>query len=469
MSIGGYAWADGPQRTDNPSGSIFHGDLTANTIGYDSITNWDDAVISSTLSTGVESHEAGSDASCKVTRNSGDITKIDIAECEVHIQGAHYELEATTLVDPGFGVGEGEQWIGVGTSGIVKQQGKFSNAQKRTIMPIARIQAKVGQTGSGSDISDLGVFDHRYLIAEDGYRNEKYLSEAIGALFVTGGLTTESSTALQLDFSAGGLYDSDRMNQTWDSFANLSGLHVYHDSGAWTIVEETLLLDDTNYDNGTDLTAMQNNNYHCSNTLLMTPRGTQDAEFSNVRFFLIHCQSQHSDLQDAIDSGIDFGPFTDQHTSGLVPVAQILVKKNDSNIVSIIDARPRIGFAGGSITTAAITLQGAYNNSSPGSPEIVLNAAQNGFTISDSDTPVGDVFKINNFNNTTSYLFVDPNEVVVPDGMFAQFGNHSGAVPLAADCNADSEWGRQYIDTDNNRLYICNGASRGWDYISLTD
>ena len=99
----------------------------------------------------------------------------------------------------------------------------------------------------------------------------------------------------------------------------------------------------------------------------------------------------------------------------------------------------------------------------------MLNTAQDGFTISDNATPVGDLFKINDFANTVSYLKVAPLEVVVPDGVYAQFQNYSAGTPGATDCDSDTERGRQFIDTSNNRLYICNGAARGWDYAALTD
>ena len=39
----------------------------------------------------------------------------------------------------------------------------------------------------------------------------------------------------------------------------------------------------------------------------------------------------------------------------------------------------------------------------------------------------------------------------------------------AGDCDSNNERGRMSIDTTNNRLYICNGATRGWDYVALTN
>lgn len=57
----------------------------------------------------------------------------------------------------------------------------------------------------------------------------------------------------------------------------------------------------------------------------------------------------------------------------------------------------------------------------------------------------------------------------VPDGDYAQFEDNNAGAPPAADCDANTERGRMSIDTTNNRLYICNGATRGWDYVALTD
>ncbi len=45
----------------------------------------------------------------------------------------------------------------------------------------------------------------------------------------------------------------------------------------------------------------------------------------------------------------------------------------------------------------------------------------------------------------------------------------SSGAPPSADCDADNERGKMGIDTTNNRFYVCNGVSRGWDYVALTN
>jgi hypothetical protein len=68
---------------------------------------------------------------------------------------------------------------------------------------------------------------------------------------------------------------------------------------------------------------------------------------------------------------------------------------------------------------------------------------------------------------TGSNYFAGNVEVASPS--YFQFDKTSVGAPSATDCDADSERGRESIDTTNNRLYICNGALRGWDWITLNN
>lgn len=62
-----------------------------------------------------------------------------------------------------------------------------------------------------------------------------------------------------------------------------------------------------------------------------------------------------------------------------------------------------------------------------------------------------------------------PSALTVGSSGYFQFAKSVAAVPAATDCDADSERGRIVLRTDNNRLYICNGATRGWDYVGLNN
>ncbi len=52
---------------------------------------------------------------------------------------------------------------------------------------------------------------------------------------------------------------------------------------------------------------------------------------------------------------------------------------------------------------------------------------------------------------------------------YLQFTKSGAGAPTASDCDQDNERGRLYIDTNLNRLYVCNGATRNWDYTALTN
>lgn len=43
----------------------------------------------------------------------------------------------------------------------------------------------------------------------------------------------------------------------------------------------------------------------------------------------------------------------------------------------------------------------------------------------------------------------------------------SEGTPRSVDCNSYTERGRMALDHENNRLYVCNGPERGWDYMEL--
>lgn len=52
---------------------------------------------------------------------------------------------------------------------------------------------------------------------------------------------------------------------------------------------------------------------------------------------------------------------------------------------------------------------------------------------------------------------------------YLQFQMKSHGRPPEADCDSNAKRGRLALDTRGNRLYVCNGATRGWDFIPLSD
>jgi hypothetical protein len=71
-------------------------------------------------------------------------------------------------------------------------------------------------------------------------------------------------------------------------------------------------------------------------------------------------------------------------------------------------------------------------------------------------------------DTTFPAIKMDGDAIVTAEG-YLQIQKTSAGAPAAADCQGDGQRGRFIIDTVNNRLYICMGAARGWDYVSLTN
>jgi prepilin-type N-terminal cleavage/methylation domain-containing protein len=65
-------------------------------------------------------------------------------------------------------------------------------------------------------------------------------------------------------------------------------------------------------------------------------------------------------------------------------------------------------------------------------------------------------------------LTVNGSVVAAGTSGYLQFKNSGAGAPVSG-CAADADRGRLYIDTTNNRLYVCNGLARAWDYITLTN
>lgn len=90
-----------------------------------------------------------------------------------------------------------------------------------------------------------------------------------------------------------------------------------------------------------------------------------------------------------------------------------------------------------------------------------------------NNTTIAEAMRIDNLSNvgigtTTPQSTLSVGSVNDATNSYAQIDSVNGA-PTAGDCDTDLERGRMIIDYSNNRFYICNGATRGWDYSALTD
>jgi len=293
-----------------------------------------------------------------------DTTKIDISPAVYYIQGVKYTYAGITGLSPSFGVGQNSRRFGLDSSGLVQQATNFTNTQKQTILPIARVNTVQGSTGAGSAM--IPPLDTRFLISEIGYLQRIWQEEAIGVLYASGGTIYESATPLQVSELAGVFYDAQRKRQIISGSSNIQAIKVYHSGGAWTTsTKATLVVDVLQYDNLTNLTTLSNNKW-ASHTILKSPKNSDE-------FFFVYSQAEYASQADAEAALPSYGVFIDQATSWLVAVAEIIVQKSAVNINKIVDIRPFIGGSVGS-TLGTSNLQQTYDNST--TPEIVIDATR---------------------------------------------------------------------------------------------
>lgn len=295
--------------------------------------------------TGVDSHGTGFD-SCGVTVNAGDITKIDIAECHVHIQGPEYPFDAITSLDPQFAANENSRFIGVAMNGYTSQTSAWTNVQKRTIIPLARLNTPLGQLGPGSDVHLIR--SDRYFIFEHFYLDSLYHAEAMGAQYVTGGdIFANATSGLILGQNAGILYDGHKNRHVLGAFENQSAifLHLSSNEADWIGTKQPLTVDALNYNPaGSSLVPMLNDNTFTIHTVLKSPKGANGTQEGGL--FFVYGDTEYATAAGAIEAISDgsavsrFGVFIDQARSGISPAALIIQQRNAAAVDTIIDRRP---------------------------------------------------------------------------------------------------------------------------------
>ena len=326
---------------EGQNGSFYtdSGNLTG-AINYTGISNWDTATAVPTAVTGVDEHEEGVD-SCKIIVDIGDNTKIAVKEnCNIHIQGPHYFFNATTI-DPELGVGENSKFIGVTMNGYTSSSLVWTDAQKLTIVPLARINTVFGVSGPGSVISLIR--DDRYFVTKRDYYDRLWHERAMGALYVIGGdIFANTTSGLILGQNSGILFDAQTKEQELSTFENQSAifLHLSSNEIDWVGVKKPLTVDAVNYNPaGSSLVAMQNDNTFKVDTILKSPKGANGVPEGGL--FLIYGDTEFATAAGAIAAAeTRFGLFINQAISGLVPVALVVQQKNAIAVDTILDRRP---------------------------------------------------------------------------------------------------------------------------------
>jgi len=287
---------------------------------------------------GVVENGAGTN-SCKVIVDTTDDTKIYIYPCNVHIGGPEYAFDGITT-NPQFAAGEDSRFIGVTMNGYTSQTSVWTNAQKLSIIPIARLNTNLGDVGPDSIVHLIR--DDRYFLTKRDYYDDLWREEAIGALYVDGG--TIFANGLILGQNSGILYDAQAKRHVLATFENESAifLHLSSNETDWVASKKSLVVDNINYNPaGSSLVAIQNDNTFKADTILKSPKGENGTQEGHL--FLVYGDTEYATAADAIAGAeIRFSLFINQFTSHLVPVALIVQQKNAAAVDTIIDKRPCI-------------------------------------------------------------------------------------------------------------------------------
>ncbi|MCK5616257.1 hypothetical protein KAR91_81095 [Candidatus Pacearchaeota archaeon] len=306
-------------------------------ISYENIDNWDTAVSVPHAVTGIDSHEVG-ESSCEVTINAGDDSLIDIDECHLHIQGPEYEFFNMTSIDPNFGIGENSVFIGMTLDGYTTQTQGWSAAQKQTIAPLARLNTASGVTGPGSTIT-LNR-DDRYFVSERDYKDRLWTEDAIGSLYALGGeLFSNATSGLVMGQYSGIIYNAQRERHMLGEFNNMSALFLHHTTtGAPVAVKAPFIIDNLQYDDGTGLVALISNRW-TKISVLKSPQGANGTQEGG---WFYNYGNEYLTQVAAEAAPFDFSFFVSQGVSGLVPMAEVVVKQGGSTLgtdLFIIDKR----------------------------------------------------------------------------------------------------------------------------------
>ena len=485
----GLAFAFDVKTTDGPGGWARDGNgirvqnpdqdqVIIDTLSISEDSNWQTVVGQVTEVYGVHTHAFGPNACLIETRTT---TTVKMNSCTIHVGGGlEYDFDTAlfpsfTSITPAFD----STFFGINASGLVAQDTLFTDSDLKTTIQLARTQET--QTG-------LTVIDLRNIVSEVDRKNFIYKREGIGPIVtLSGGYIASETGTRNLNLTEGSFLDEENELHATSIFNSVSGLILYRTTAAfdsWTAVSggRTLLqVDNINYNDVVSggLLPAQNNNKFILSTLWMSEAGGGVNGVDTGRdptFFLFYGTDEYDSLEDARTAPFNIGSFGNSKPT-LMPLSKLVLRKNQAAIEDFFDIRPfitRIAGTPSAIQTTA-SLQTTYDNSPNGGlAEIKTNDQNEDLTIQYEGTN-GKIQEWQDVNTNpvftvwTSFLKLSKGTILSPFDYNTQFSNYSGGPPPAADCDSDTERDRQFIDTAAHRLYVCNGAARGWDYIALTD
>jgi hypothetical protein len=346
-------------------------------IKKENIPNWSTVVCEVMECNGVHTHHFGEDA-CNIVFKS--ISTVQIVEgCTVHLNGGtEYDFEPGTFTNINPDFVNSSVWIGINSTGIVQQSNEFTETQRLTIAPLARVQSE------GTGIQEIStILDVRFKSSNFEWQFQNFLRNYIGTL-AGGGLETSEVGTRNLALSAGTFADTEMQGHALPSFSMISGILIHSTPfSPVTTVKGLLQADNIQYDTGSGLADMTNNQWYASHNLAMSAAGGIVNEVDTGRvptFFLIMSNGQWNSLGEALEQPFNLGPFVG--SKEIVRLAKLVVQKNSAGITQIAQVQPFNTSGTGTGVAGTSSMQQVYINSPNGStPEITTNTTNNDLTI----------------------------------------------------------------------------------------
>lgn len=179
------------------------------------------------------------------------------------------------------------------------------------------------------------IIPSKFDISHTASKLDDYLRTVVGPIVTSGGIITENvSNPRQIDTTAVNVSLS-TLKYSGPAITNLTFTPIYHASGVWTYGAEQTVVDNAQYDNGTDLVAIPATKF-----VKHTIYGITDIDGIATQHEMVYGNALFDSLAEARS-----GPISNKAPSMVdsVPLAALIVESGGTNITEIIDVRPRIG------------------------------------------------------------------------------------------------------------------------------
>lgn len=155
--------------------------------------------------------------------------------------------------------------------------------------------------------------------------------DILGANYLSGSIVSYNSSR-EIAISSGVFYYSNKKYTPTGKTSPADFDVYYHSSSNWTSTSSQII-NNTQYDNGTNLTSLTTD-YYTKHTLYLVGEG------SNEKYLLIIGQAEYATLNDCVNGPISTPPS--YFGGGVVRIASFVVKQGASTIQELIDERPSV-------------------------------------------------------------------------------------------------------------------------------